>query len=127
MNSASYTRLYPDELGESPFEELSVELIPTEFAPPAAPLNTAPFLGATGTVWVGAPFGWGGDTPHPAPVRQIFITTQGEYEITASDGESRKFPVGSVLLLEDTSGKGHSTRMIDKNGSLVFGVVLAEQ
>jgi hypothetical protein len=50
---------------------------------------------------------------------------QGEYEVTASDTDVRRFAAGSVLLLEDTWGKGHSTRVIGKDDVLIFGVVLA--
>ena len=106
---------------------MRVALAPAEFAPPAAPLNTATFLEAANTVWVGAPSNWGGDIPHPAPKRQIFVTTKGRYEVTASDGETRSFPPGSVLLLEDISGKGHSTRIADEDGVVILSIALAEQ
>jgi hypothetical protein len=88
-------------------------------------LNIAQFLPTTQSLWVGAPAGWAGDEPHPAPHRQIFCTAQGEYEVTASDGTIRSFPDGSVLLLEDTWGKGHSTRITSEDGCLVFAVVLS--
>jgi hypothetical protein len=126
MQTATYTRLYADEKGESHFEDLEVELAPVDFAPPAAPLNIARFLPAAGSLWVGAPVGWAGQTPHPSPQRQIFCTLKGEYEVTASDGGVRRFPVGGVLLLEDNWGKGHSTRITSKEEALVFAVVLAD-
>jgi hypothetical protein len=126
MRHAKYVRLYADERGESHFEDLEVELEPVDFAPPAAPLNIAQFLPTAQSLWVGAPAGWAGETPHPAPQRQIFCTLQGEYEVTASDGGIRRFPTGSVLLLEDTWGKGHSTRITSNDGGLVFAVVLSD-
>ena len=126
MKHATYTRLYADNSGESHFEELEVALAPVDFAPPAAPLNIAPFLPTAESLWIGAPVGWAGETPHPVPRRQVFCTAQGEYEITASDGDTRRFPPGSVLLLEDTYGKGHSTHIIGEEGGLVFAVVLAD-
>jgi hypothetical protein len=48
---------------------------------------------------------------------------RGEYEITASDGTTRRFVPGSLLLLEDTSGQGHATRIIAD--ALVFTVALS--
>ena len=51
---------------------------------------------------------------------------QGEYEITASDGAVRSFHAGSVLLLEDTDGKGHSFRVTGNDDALIFAVVLAD-
>ncbi len=126
MQQAKYVRIYSDENGESHFEDLKVPLPPVDFAPPAAPLNIAQFLPATQTVWVGAPVGWAGDAPHPRAGRQIFCTMQGEYEVTASDGTIRAFPVGSVILLEDTTGKRHSTRVTSQGDALIFAVVLAD-
>jgi hypothetical protein len=73
---------------------------------------------------VGAPIGWGGETPHPSPQRQFFCTMQGEYEVTASDGTARRFPPGSLLLVDDTKGKGHSTRVISEAAVLIFGVAV---
>ena len=126
VQQAKYIRLYSDEKGESHFEDLETELVPVDFAPPAAPLNIAQFLPATQSLWVGAPVGWAGDEPHPSPRRQIFCMVQGEVEVTASDGTVRNFPTGSVLLLEDTSGKGHSTRVTSKQDVPILAVVLAD-
>ncbi len=126
MQRAKYTRLFADESGESHFEDLEIELVPVDFAPPAAPFNIAQFLPTAQSLWVGTPVGWGGEKPHPSPHRQIFCVIQGEYEVTASDGTVRRLPVGSVLLMEDTWGKGHSTRVISKDDALIFGVLLAD-
>ena len=126
MQHAKYIRLFSDDSGESHFEDLEIALVPGDFAPPAAPLNIAQFQPATQSLWVGAPVGWGGEMPHPSPHRQIFCILQGELEVTASDGTVRRLPAGSVLLTEDTHGKGHSTRVISKCDALLFGAFLAD-
>jgi len=126
MQHAKYIRLFADEGGESHFEDLEITLVPVDFAPPAAPLNIAQFLPSGQCLWVSAPAAWAGEIPHPAPRRQIFCTLQGEYEVTASDGSVRRFTPGGVLLLEDTWGKGHSTRIIGNHETLIFAVVLAD-
>lgn len=54
--------------------------------------------------------GWHGDW-HPAPRRELVIYLSGEGEIEASDGEVRELTPGTVLLAEDTRGKGHITRV----------------
>jgi quercetin dioxygenase-like cupin family protein len=58
-----------------------------------------------------APTGWFGDW-HPAPRRQLFVALAGELEVTVSDGEARRIRAGDVVLTEDTTGKGHTTRVI---------------
>jgi hypothetical protein len=98
--------------GDSHFEDMETELVFMEFAPPAAPLAIARFLPAAKIQWLGAPIGWEGDESHPFSARSVFVTTQGEYIVIANDGDVRNFPVGSVLLLEDTWGAGHQTSNI---------------
>ena len=127
MQHATYVHLYADEHGESHFEDLDIQLLPADFAPPAGLLNVAPFLPTAGSFWVGGDAGWHGEVPHPAPRRQILITLAGEYEVTASDGSVRSFGVGRVLVIEDTAGKGHSTRIISQEDLLVFGIALADE
>ena len=115
-----------DKSGESHFEDLEMELLPVEFSPPSRPTNIAEFLPTAQSLWVGVPFGWAGDTPHTSPQRQIFVVLKGEVEISTSGGGLRHFCPGDVLLVEDTWGKGHSSRVISDESLLIFAVVLAE-
>jgi hypothetical protein len=58
---------------------------------------------------------------HPAPRRQYIINLDGAVQITASDGESRIIGAGEVLLVEDTTGKGHLSKAVtDKMRRSVF-------
>ncbi len=47
---------------------------------------------------------------HPAPTRQYVVLLDGDIEIETSLGAKRKFSSGDILLLEDTTGKGHKTK-----------------
>ncbi len=122
---ATYVRLYADETGESRFEKLALSMAQMDFAPPAPPLLTAQFLPTTQSFLVGTPSGWNGEVPHPSPRRQIFCVLQGDFRITASNGDVRYFSCGDLLLLEDTWGKGHSTRITSEEDVLIFAVALA--
>lgn len=126
MRRASYVRLFADEQGESRFAEVEVELGSVDFAPPASPLHVTALFPATGCSFVCGPVDWGGQIPHPSPRRQLFCNLRGEYEVTASDGTTRRFSAGSVLLLEDTTGKGHSTRITSDGDALLVAVALAD-
>lgn len=44
---------------------------------------------------------------------------QGELEVGVSDGEKRQFLPGGSVLVEDTTGKGHSTRSVGESIVLV--------
>jgi len=123
---ARYVRLFTDAQGDSNFDEVEVELEPVDFAPPASPLHIAALFPATSCGLVCGPPDWDGSIPHPSPHRQLFCTLHGEYEVTASDGTVRRFPAGSVLLLEDTTGNGHTTRIVSDEDVLIVSVTLAD-
>jgi len=121
---ASYSRLFTDERGGSAIVDLELPLAVGFAVPPAEPLYTAPFLAPESTFWIGAPTNWKGDANHPAPRRAIFVTVRGEYQVTTSDGGTRHFPAGSVLIVEDTTGVGHSTTITSDEHCYVFCVGL---
>ena len=50
---------------------------------------------------------------HPAPRRQYIVNLDAGVKITASDGESRFIAAGDVILVEDTTGKGHLSDHIE--------------
>jgi hypothetical protein len=50
---------------------------------------------------------------HCAPRRQLIVLLDGAIELEVSDGEKRSFGGGDILLVEDTTGRGHRTRTTD--------------
>jgi|SRR5437660_7836896 len=125
MIMPTYTRLYADEQGESHFEDIKVDFTSTDYAPPAPPLNLSVFTPATQFGFMSAPANWSSDW-HPSSARNMFFVLSGEWEVTASDEETRRFPAGSALLVEDTTGKGHLSRVISPTDSLAAFVQLPE-
>lgn len=122
--SGRYTRIYSDAAGGSHFQEVRVGLRPRDFAPPAAPLDVAQLSAASRCFFVSGPPDWEGAVPHPSPQRQFFSVMQGDFELTVSDGETRRFGPGSLVLLDDTHGEGHSTRIVGGSDFLIFGVAV---
>ncbi len=120
-----YTRVYADNDGESHFEDVEVEMKAVDFAPPAPPLNLSDFVRATQFAFLHAPAGWVGDW-HPAPRRQMMIYLTGCVESQTSDGKQRTFGPGSAVLVEDTHGKGHRSRMVGTKDVLMAVVQLNE-
>ena len=110
-------RLYNDQEGESHFEEVEIKLDLTDYAPPAPPLYLSSTTPANEFGFMNAPAGWSSDW-HPSAARTLFFVLTGEWEVTASDGEARRFETGSVLLVEDTTGKGHRSRVVGETDSL---------
>jgi len=64
----------------------------------------------------------GGPATFMFRLRNMFVVLSGEWEVTASDGESRRFAVSNALLVEDTTGKGHSSRVMSDTESVAVVV-----
>jgi hypothetical protein len=110
-----YVRLFSDASGESHFQDVAVSPDGELSVPPAPPLRMRALGPAVTAALVGGDSGWHGEVAHPAPFRMLQSYLSGAVEVTASDGESRRFGPGSLLLLEDTHGTGHSTRVLDED------------
>lgn len=57
----------------------------------------------------------------------MFVFVAGEWELTASDGEKRRFRPGSILLADDTTGKGHAGELLSDSEGVAVTVQLAER
>jgi hypothetical protein len=118
----SITHLWADAEGVSHFRD---EKMSFEAATPQNPtagttsrtnadpeaLVALPLRGATGATFLylkrAAVEDW-----HRAPQRMYLIPVQGMSEVTAGDGQVRRFGLGSILLMDDLTGKGHITRAV---------------
>ena len=111
MSHIEYLRIYSDSNGCSHLEIKNIGLASKDYAPPAPPLNTSAGESAERSVFLELPVGWYGGW-HPTPVRQWLILMSGECEFEAGDGERLIRKAGDIVLLDDTSGKGHQTRVL---------------
>jgi len=107
----THMRIYADDDGETHFDDVAVELDMVDFAPPAPPMGLSGARAASDVRFLGAPAGWD-SAPHPTPRRQYVVILSGTCEAETSDGDVRRFTPGEVVLLEDTRGKGHRTRIV---------------
>jgi hypothetical protein len=67
------------------------------------------------------PNGWVGDL-HLSPLCMWAFVLSGHMEFEAGDDERHQLGPGSALLLEDTVGSGHRSRVIG-NEAAVFAIV----
>lgn len=51
---------------------------------------------------------------HPAPRRQFIVMLDAGVEITVGDGSRRIIRAGEILLAEDTTGRGHISRALNR-------------
>ncbi len=119
-----YSIVSSDKEGNSYFRGDEVDFELTDFAPPAPPVDLSSYTPVSKLVFFRIPSGWFGDW-HPAPKRQFFCCLKGKVELTAMDKEKRIFQAGDVFLLEDTTGRGHQTRVISESDFVAVVVQLA--
>ena len=114
------TRIYTDKDGESHFAELDI------------PLQDAGEIGALSGLFPVEEIIFretGGDynySWHNAPCRQFVLMLQGSVEIEVSAGVRRTFHGGDILLVEDTTGRGHISRAVNGQPRKSVFVTLAQ-
>ena len=62
---------------------------------------------------------------HPAPRRQYVIVLTGQLELGFKDGTLKRLNPGDAALAEDTSGAGHTTRVVGSGPAVTAVVPLA--
>ncbi len=109
-------RMYTGEDGQSRYEEIDLRKTP----------SWTKGLDATNIVFreqkVGNYQDW-----HPAPRRQFVIILSGRLEIGFGDGTKRVFGPGDARLVEDTTGRGHTTAVYGDQPCVTATVPLREQ
>ena len=120
-----YTRLYADSTGESRFEDLALDFELLQYAPPTPSIYVSRFTPATQFGILVLPPRWDGGL-HPTPNRQAFFVLSGVSEVELSSGERRRFAAGQMLVGEDTTGKGHYTRVVGDEPLVLATVHLSE-
>src|SRR5579864_8495523 len=64
---------------------------------------------------------------HPAPRRQYVITLSGHGEIEVAGGKKISMGPGHIDLVEDTTGKGHITKVLGTDDRVTLQLPLADQ
>ena len=98
--------LYTDANGESHFRDIEIEWVEERRGS-----KLSRRFPATGIIFRETEAEYSLDW-HPAPRRQYIVNLEAGVKLTASDGESRVINAGEVILVEDTSGKGHLSQGI---------------
>ena len=121
---ANVFRVYTGADNQSHLEELKLPLEPFVDTEGSYGEGT-PFEAATGITFRIAKPGYFLDW-HCAPRRQYTVTLSGEAEIVVGDGTVQRVGPGDVLLAEDLTGQGHTTRVISTEQRLSIVVPLKD-
>jgi hypothetical protein len=112
-----FTRMYTGEDGESHIEAIDLAGRP----------DLAELEAANGISFRINPPGRGTSDFHPGPRRQYVITLSGAGEIGLGDGSMHVFGPGHVSLVEDTTGRGHTTRVMGDEPRVTATIPLVDQ
>jgi hypothetical protein len=120
-----YVRIYADADGESHLEDVEVPSEPQSDPTRDLLARVSEPIEAQALIFrqVERESDKGG--PHAAPRRQFLIQLPGESEVETSDGDVRRLTAGTIILAEDTHGKGHVTRPLS-DGRMTLVVTLPE-
>ena len=114
------TRLYTGSDNQTHAEEVELKFTP------GSPAEVAKMLQVSGAELHRTASG-SVDDWHRAPRRQYVITVSGRGEIEVAGG--KKIPVGPghIDLVEDTTGKGHITKVVGTEDRVTLQLPLADQ
>lgn len=105
-----YVRLHADKDGNSHFEDATLALDEADYRPPAPLAFVSHTYQTDGVQFIRLPTGWAADAIQ-VPKKQFLVCLKGHLEMTASDGKTRSFGPGDIVLMEDGEGKGHRARV----------------
>jgi uncharacterized cupin superfamily protein len=101
-----YTRIYAGPDGNTHFQDVEV-LMTSEQGDQFKSI----LVKATGILFritgPGHDLDW-----HPVSRKQFVITLEGEGDVVASDGTTRRFGPGDIMLADDMNSKGHLSKAV---------------
>jgi len=111
------TRIYTGPDGQSHAEKVELKLTNG---------NATEMFKATGIQFRRTPPGTFSDW-HVGPRRQFVITLSGRGEIGLAGGQKIDLVPGKIELIEDLTGKGHTTRAVGNEDRISIAIPLADQ
>jgi quercetin dioxygenase-like cupin family protein len=120
--TTTITRLYTGADGQSHAADTNVAWRPAKLR---AELSDSESVKVTAAQFLRWPRGfvW---TGHPASTRQYVVIISGRGEVDVVGGKSVQLAPGRVLLAEDVTGKGHTTRVGPDEDLVMLLVPLAQ-
>ena len=101
-----YTRIYAEPDGNTRFQDVEV--------PMASELGDqfkSALMKATGIIFRITGPGYDLDW-HPASRKQFVVTLEGEVDVFAGDGTTRRFGPGDIMLADDLNSRGHLSKAV---------------
>jgi hypothetical protein len=110
QNAKTYTIISKTDNGDSQFEDAQIDLVERQVSAGVPPMSVGALQSNGGVVYLRSE--QFDSEPHPAPRKQWVVMLRGTLEVQVTDGSKRRFSPGDLILVTDTSGKGHITLAI---------------
>jgi len=94
---------------------------------PGNPAEVSKMMAITGAAELHRTAGGSVDDWHRAPRRQYVITLSGHGEVEVSGGKKISMGPGHIDFVEDTTGKGHITKVVGTDDRVTLQLPLADQ
>jgi hypothetical protein len=120
--AATMTRLYTGADGQSHAEDVGIPWKAAQLRAELAESESVPVTSAQFLRWPRG-FVWKG---HPASKRQYVVIVSGRGEVDVVGGPGVQLAPGRVLLAEDVTGQGHTTRVGADEDLVMLLVPLAQ-
>jgi quercetin dioxygenase-like cupin family protein len=117
---AFMTRLYTGPDNQTHAEEVELKFTP------GSPTEVFKMMQVTGAELHRAPGGNFSDW-HRAPRRQYVITLSGRGELEVAGGKKISVGPGNIDLVEDTTGKGHITKVVGTEDRVTLQLPIVDQ
>jgi quercetin dioxygenase-like cupin family protein len=114
------TRLFTGPDNQTHAEEVELKFTP------GSPAEVSKMMQVTGSE-LHRTAGGSVDDWHRAPRRQYVITLSGRGEIEVAGGKKISVGPGNIDLVEDTTGKGHITKVVGTEDRVTLQLPLADQ
>jgi hypothetical protein len=109
--------------GFSYFRVVPIQVSLTDFSPPSPRLLSSSTTYAQTARILVLPANWNTGW-HCSPILQLMVLLSGHVKIEVSNGETRKFGPGDLLLLRDTTGQGHRSAVVGDDAVAMLTVEL---
>ena len=112
MSELGYLRIWTDEEGETHFEDVRLDADERGSGVSSGRSLYSSLMPVEGVIFREVVREHGHAEAHPAPRPQLVVHLEGKVEVEVSDGEVRRVGPETVVLVDDTHGKGHITRSV---------------
>ena len=119
------TRIFTGADGQARSEQVEIKLTPGKTQATGASIDSSDPVAVSQIQVLRTPPGYVAEW-HPVGRRHYVVMVSGRREIEVAEGKKISFAPGSVMLVEDVTGKGHFTRGVGTEDAISLVIPIAD-